>query len=137
MTSVFIASLTNITAQTTADVSPSVEIPESESKPVLVVFTGSDWCIPCIRLEKKILEDPDFIHFSETYLTIVTADFPRAKKLSGETIRQNESLAEKYNPEGVFPLMVLLNSEQSVLGYVHYENQSTEEFILEIKSYFR
>jgi thioredoxin-related protein len=88
---------------------------------ILLNFSGSDWCGPCMRLRKDIFESTDFKSFSSGHLVLVNADFPRSKKnkLSKEQQMQNDNLAEKYNPEGKFPYTVLLTeSGNLVKGWI-------------------
>lgn len=103
-------------------------------KPVLLVFAGSDWCAPCIRFEKKVMSESTFQHFADENLVILKADFPQREKLPVALQQQNEKLAEKYNPKGVFPFFLLLGIDRSVLSTLDYTNESSVEFISEIKS---
>jgi thiol-disulfide isomerase/thioredoxin len=107
----------------------------SANKKVLLVFSGSDWCAPCVQLENKILSTTTFIDFANKNLIIIHADFPQRKKLSKEIQSQNDALAEQYNPTGEFPEIVLLRSDKSVVKKLSYSNQSTDEFINEITPY--
>lgn len=105
-------------------------------KPVLLIFSGSDWCAPCIRFQKTVLSDEQFQLYASDHLILLKADFPQRKKLAKEIEEQNEQLAEKYNPKGQFPHIVLLRSDQSVLSTLPYKNQSTEQFILMLSTHF-
>lgn len=89
----------------------------NEHKKVLLYFSGSDWCAPCMKFKKTIIQDETFKSFADSSLVIVNADFPRKKenKLSKELTEQNELLAEKYNPNGSFPLILLLDSSGKIL----------------------
>ncbi|HLY68453.1 MAG TPA: thioredoxin family protein [Puia sp.] len=107
------------------------------SKPVLLIFSGSDWCQPCIRFEKKILTDSTFMTFSHTSLLVLTADFPQRKKQSPSLIGQNEQLAKMYNPHGLFPYMVLLNPDKKIIHVIAYNNQDAVSFINLIRGYFK
>ena len=84
---------------------------------ILLNFSGSDWCGPCIMLRKEYLENDAFTSMANNHLILVNADFPRNKKKLGtlEQINRNESLAEKYNKKGIFPLTLLLNADGKVL----------------------
>lgn len=104
-------------------------------KPVLLVFSGSDWCAPCIRFEKKILSENAFQAYAKDHLVILKADFPQRKKLSEELRRQNDALAEQYNPNGLFPHLVLLTPDQSSATTLMYSNQTSDEFISEINAH--
>ena len=88
------------------------------TKPVdTVEFHGSDWCGPCIRMEKEIFSSEAFTRMAETNLVLVNADFPRFKKnqLSKEQRNANEILAEKFNREGKFPFTLLLTPGGEVI----------------------
>jgi thioredoxin-related protein len=90
---------------------------KEEQKFVILNFSGSDWCAPCIQLKKEVFESPAFSEFAEKNLLLVRADFPRLKKnkLSPEQSTYNDALAEKYNPEGKFPLTLLLSPEGKII----------------------
>src|SRR5258708_34732910 len=68
---------------------------------ILLNFSGSDWCGPCMRLKKEIFESETFSKLADSSLIMVNADFPRNKKnqLDAQTRKQNDALADKYNPD--------------------------------------
>lgn len=118
------------------DFEKACEKAKKEHKMVLLKFSGSDWCIPCIRMEKEIFENNAFKTFAEENLVLVNADFPRLKKnqLSKDQQKQNDKLADKYNKEGHFPLTILMNHKGDVLGsWEGYSNMTPEQFIDRIK----
>lgn len=85
---------------------------------ILLNFSGSDWCIPCIKLHKNIIETEDFKKLQADHVILyINADFPRNKKnqLSAELKKENATLADQYNPKGLFPYTLLLNAEGKVL----------------------
>ncbi len=109
---------------------------QKEHKNILLNFSGSDWCVPCIRMHKNIFDSETFVNFSNTTLVLYNADFPRSKKnqLAKEIEKQNNALAEKYNKEGHFPYTVLLDSAGNVLkSWTGLYKGTTEEFIAELK----
>jgi hypothetical protein len=65
----------------------------------------------------------------------VKADFPQRKKISDDQKKQNEALADQYNPKGLFPHIVLLNADHSVMATLTYSSQTPDQFISEIRSY--
>lgn len=83
------------------------------NKMILLSFGGSDWCAPCIKLKQEVFESFTFQKYANEHLVMLRADFPRLKKnqLDAKQVAHNEALAEKYNPEGKFPLTVLLDSK--------------------------
>lgn len=90
---------------------------KAEHKLILLYFSGSDWCGPCIKLKKDIYESEEFGAFANKHLVLVKADFPRQKKnqLDKKQTQHNEALAEKYNNKGKFPFSVLINADGKVL----------------------
>lgn len=114
---------------------------QKESKetnhPVLLYFSGSDWCGPCIKMKKEVLESSEFEEYADDNLVLVNADFPRMKKnmLSDEQTKQNEVLAEKFNSDGVFPKAILISPEGKVLKtWEGYQKTNPEDFISSIKT---
>jgi thioredoxin-related protein len=107
-------------------------------KLILVAFSGSDWCGPCIRERKEILESAVFENFASDHLVLVRADFPRQKKnqLSAEQTKLNEALADKYNPEGKFPYTLLIDENGKVLkDWDGFPGESPDAFVNQIASY--
>lgn len=84
---------------------------------ILLNFSGSDWCTPCMATKKDYLENEVFTKMAQENLVLLNADFPRRKKnmLSAEQTAKNEALAEKYNKQGSFPLTLLLDANGKVL----------------------
>jgi len=109
----------------------------SENKNILLVFSGSDWCAPCIKLENTIWKSEDFKKESEQKWVIYKADFPKKKAnlLSAELTARNKKLAEQYNKSGNFPLVLLLDKTGSVLGITGYKNITPQEYIQIIHSF--
>lgn len=122
-------------AQVQQNAEDAFRIAQESNKPVLLVFAGSDWCAPCIRFDKEILDKTEFQDFARQNMVILKADFPQRKSLSKDLQEQNAQLAEKYNPKGLFPFLILIRPARSVISAVIYDNQSPQEFINEIKSH--
>ena len=109
----------------------------AENKNILLVFSGSDWCAPCIKLDKTIWQSEEFKNESAQKWVIYKADFPKKKAnlLPAELTESNKKLAEQYNKAGNFPLVLLLNPAGSVLGISGYKNMSPQEYIQLIHSF--
>ena len=110
---------------------------KSENKFIVLNFSGSDWCGPCIRLHKEIFENESFANYASQNLVLVNADFPRLKKnmLSKEQQKKNEALADMYNTEGAFPLTILLNADGKVIKrWEGLPSVPAEEFTNDVKA---
>ena len=124
-------------AEWSTDFTKTKERALKEHKPILLNFSGSDWCGPCIRMHREIFESEDFSGFASENLLLVNADFPRLKKhaLPPGLKNQNEHLAELYNKEGEFPLTLLLTPEGKVLrSWNGCPNISAKQYTEEIKT---
>lgn len=106
-------------------------IAKETQRPILLVFSGSDWCKPCILLKKEIFETSEFTAFAEDSLILVLADFPRQKKnaLTPEQMAINEALAKAYNPTGLFPHVVILSPDIQVKETLGYQKTSPRSYI--------
>jgi len=62
------------------DFNKAKEDASKQNKAILISFSGSDWCGPCIRMEKEIFESDVFTNYATNNLVLVKADFPREKK---------------------------------------------------------
>jgi thiol-disulfide isomerase/thioredoxin len=105
---------------------------EQSGRVVLLVFAGSDWCAPCIRFDKNILAQQKFLDYAERELVVLRADFPQRNKLSVELRMRNDSLAEQYNPNGLFPHLVLIRPDRSVLATLTYDDEPVDVFLSEL-----
>jgi thioredoxin-related protein len=112
------------------------ETAKKEKKLILLNFSGSDWCIPCIKLHDEVFNTEVFVNFAKDNLVLVNADFPRKKKnqLSKEQQSINDKLAEKYNPDGKYPYTLLLDSDgNKIKVWDGYYKNGAGKFIDEIK----
>lgn len=95
---------------------------KATNRPVLAVFSGSDWCKPCIMLKQEVFDQPAFEQFAKDKFVLARFDFPRSKKnkLPAEQTKLNEAAAAQLNQEGAFPLVVVLSPEGKVLAKTGY-----------------
>jgi thioredoxin-related protein len=110
---------------------------QQSHKYILLSFSGSDWCGPCIRLHKEIFGSEEFQKYAAENLVLVNADFPRLKKnqLPKEQVKQNEALAEKYNNTGKFPYTVLLDENGKVIKqWEGLPKETPEQFVGEVST---
>ena len=104
---------------------------KATNKNILLVFSGSDWCAPCIKLDKNVFQSDVFQSEAENKWVLLKADFPKKKGnlLTPELTTANKKLAEKYNSGGSFPLVVLLDTTGKVIGMLGFKNVSAVEYV--------
>lgn len=112
---------------------------ESQDRPLILVFAGSDWCGPCIKLDRQIWQSSEFKAYSKENYVLYKADFPRKKanQLPEGLASQNDELAEKYNSKGYFPLVVVLDKSGAVLGKMGYLKNSPSAYISHLNSFLK
>lgn len=114
--------------------SDATTLAQKENKNIIMVFAGSDWCAPCIKLEKYILESDDFMQYAKNNWVLLKLDFPKRKKnkLSEQQQEHNDNLAEKYNKNGYFPLVLVLDRYGNVLGETGFKDITPQDYINEL-----
>jgi thioredoxin-related protein len=133
----FLTTLLLTTSTWQTDFEKAKQSAQTEKKLILLNFSGSDWCGPCIRMHKEIFESSVFIEYADKNLVLVNADFPRMKKnqLSKEQQQKNDHLADLYDQQGEFPLTVLLTADGKVLKtWVGFPSVSPDEFTNDVKA---
>ncbi len=113
------------------DFEEAKKVAHERNKPIVLVFAGSDWCAPCIKLEQQILDTKEFQEYAKENYVLVKADFPRKKKnqLPEALQTQNKKLAETYNKSGSFPLVVVLDKTGKKLGETGYQKASPGSYL--------
>jgi protein disulfide-isomerase len=106
---------------------------KAEQKLVLVDFTGSDWCPPCIELDKRVFTKPAFLDYAKSNLVLVQLDFPQTKPQPVELKNANQALAQKFQIEG-FPTLIVFDSNGKELKReTGYAGRDADSFIKELK----
>ena len=119
------------------DLKEAEQVARTSHKHILLSFSGSDWCGPCIRLHKEVFTSTEFSAFADSTLVMVNADFPRNKKnqLTAEQQAKNDALADIYNKTGDFPLTVLLNADGKVVKqWSGFPKGTVTDFITDVNT---
>jgi len=114
------------------DLPKAQAIAKEEKKMVLLDFTGSDWCGWCIKLNKEVFSQQEFIDYAKKNLVLVEVDFPNKKKQPAELKKANEALQKKYDIEG-YPTIIVLDSEGNKVGQLGYTPGGPKAFIAKLE----
>jgi thiol:disulfide interchange protein len=108
------------------DLDKAIAQAKAENKSVLVEFTGSDWCPPCIAMRKNVFSKEEFIKAASKKFVLVELDFPKSDK---ELSKKNQPLVEKFRIEG-FPTVVLLDSDgKEFTRFIASQFPKVEDFL--------
>ena len=84
------------------NINKAIEVSNKTNKPLLLFFTGSDWCGWCIRLQKEVLKTPEFTKWANENVVLVELDYPRRTPQTAEIKKQNAELQQAFGIQG-FP----------------------------------
>lgn len=109
-----------------SDFDQAKAIAKKENKPILIFFTGSDWCGLCKLLDKDFFASEKFKRIADEKLVLYKADFPRRTDLISEKQKEmNQQLDKKYSKsrrQRVFPTIVLIDKNGKELSFLESYN---------------
>lgn len=118
----------------TEDWDAAVAQAKRENKPLLVNFTGSDWCVWCQKLSKEVFATPAYIQKAKDSYVHVKLDFPRNLPQSPALKARNRQLADRYAVEG-YPTILLLTPDQQVYGATGYQEGGANNYLTHLGSF--
>jgi thioredoxin-related protein len=95
------------------------KVAQSENKPLFLLFTGSDWCGFCKKLDREVFSKPEFARLSGDKYIFVELDFPQNKPQSAAIKAQNAQLQQKYNIQG-YPTVIIVSPQGKKLAQTGY-----------------
>ncbi len=104
----------------TEDYAAALAEAKKTNRPILLDFTGSDWCGWCIKLHNNVFVTDEFKSWAADNVVLVAVDFPKNRELSAETKQQNETLRAKYGIRGYPTIVILDPSGEKELGRTGY-----------------
>jgi thioredoxin-related protein len=116
------------------DFGKAKELAAESKRPILMLFSGSDWCPWCIKLEEEVLSVKEVKDFIGANTVPMLVDYPREKRLQPGVARQNEKLGAMYNEERGLPSVFLVDKDGKKLGQVDfYEDFTPKGFMAALK----
>jgi protein disulfide-isomerase len=125
------AALAGANGEWTADFKAALASAKATGRPILIDFTGSDWCGWCMKLHEQVFDTADFKAWASKSAVLMVADFPRRKELPAEVKAQNDELANKYPIEG-YPTIVVIDANGKELGRSGYLDGGAKAWIQDI-----
>jgi thiol-disulfide isomerase/thioredoxin len=106
---------------------------KQQGRHVFLLFTGSDWCPWCKRLNAEILSTPEFTRYAHEKFVLVEVDFPHAKPQSGDLKKQNAMLQRAFQIEG-YPTVIVLDENGKRVGVLGYQEGGPGPFLKQLKA---
>lgn len=102
------------------DVKVASKVSKQKKKPLLLFFTGSDWCGWCIRLQKEVLSTPEFAKWAKKNVILVELDYPQRTPQKPEIQQQNAELQRIFGIQG-YPTVFYSNVEVDKEGKINFK----------------
>jgi thioredoxin-related protein len=100
--------------------------------PILMDFSGSDWCIWCQRLDSEVFGQKAFKDYAKDNLVLFLADFPMRAKQADELRVQNRKLQSSYRVAG-YPTVILVNAHGEETARTGYVKGGAEAYVAHLK----
>ena len=102
-----------------------------KNKQVLLFFSVPERCDACNKLELNIFKSPEFIEFAKENFVLVKIDFSyEADELAKDQLEKNLLIVEKYNKDGFFPHVVVLNKDAKIVNKVGvYTRETPQQYL--------
>jgi thioredoxin-related protein len=78
------------------------ELAKKENKQILIILTGSEWCAPCKKMDKRVIENSEFKKYAEKNLVIFLVDLPGGGLVMNSKVYQDyERFQKKYETKAL------------------------------------
>ena len=112
----------------TEDATAAIKEAVKQEKDIIFLFTGTDWCAPCQKLEKEVLSEKDFLFEVSKHYVLVKFDFPKKTEQDPSIAKQNKEYADKYGVES-FPTLVLTDNKLKPFAFASYEEGGFQNYL--------
>lgn len=106
----------------------------SDGKYVMLYFSGTEWSKSCLALNENILDTETFSEYVKGNLVPVKLEYPKMSKKKKKKGFGEGDLAERYNPNGVFPLLVFLDRKDKMIGFTGFNDISPSAYVTMIEN---
>lgn len=110
------------------NVKEAATVSKKEKKPLMLFFTGSDWCGWCIRLQNEVLKTAEFSKWAKESVVLVELDYPRRAPQSDEIKKQNNELQQAFGIQG-YPTVYFANATVNKEGKVNFEGLGSTGYV--------
>jgi protein disulfide-isomerase len=97
------------------DMAKATQLSIASKKPMMLFFTGSDWCGWCMKLQKEVFKTPEFASWAKENVILVELDFPKRKEVPQQLKAQNAQLSAALKVRG-YPTVWFVNADRTTQG---------------------
>ncbi|HSD15614.1 MAG TPA: thioredoxin family protein [Flavobacterium sp.] len=110
------------------NIDKAMEVSKKENKPMMLFFTGSDWCGWCMHLQKEVFFKPEFVKWAKENVVLVELDFPKKKQLDPALQQQNYGLQNALKVQG-YPTIWFITAEKKADGNVNLSQLGSTGYV--------
>jgi|694.fasta_scaffold99678_3 thiol-disulfide isomerase/thioredoxin len=99
-----------------------------QGRPVLTIFTGSDWCPHCRILEEKVLHTDAFQAWADDRLVLLMIDLPQ-QGISADERRARSRVCVKYGIRSFPSALLVAPDGEKIAVQSGYTGQSPENWV--------
>ncbi len=110
----------------------AVKYAQSSGLPIMINFTGSDWCIWCIRLKDEVFSKEVFQDYAKENLILLELDFPRNIPQTEAMKQANANLRGRFNVRG-YPTIVLMDKDQKEIARTGYQHGGAAAYVIHVE----
>jgi thioredoxin-related protein len=125
--------LPGINGKWTTNYQQALTLAKDNNRTILALFTGSDWCPWCKKLDNEVLSKDEFKQWAKSKFVLLYLDFPRTIHLSAQLQKQNNDLGVKYGVHG-YPHVIFIHASGEALQQWHsgYQDGGVLPWIKEV-----
>lgn len=115
------------------DVATACKTSIKSKKPLLLFFTGSDWCGWCMKLQNDVFSKQEFVQWANKNVILVELDYPRRKQLTAELTKQNQELQQMFAVRGYPTVWFVMPSK--IKGKISFEKLGSTGYDSSVESW--
>lgn len=117
------------------DIGSAMHEAQVTKRHVLVLFTGSDWCVWCQKMDDEVFSQREFAVYTHSNYVIVKLDYPKDTPQPDSVKRENAEMLRRFEVKG-FPNAVIMDENSRVLTRIEgYQEGGAANFIRIMKQY--
>jgi protein disulfide-isomerase len=114
----------------TTSYAEAIDEADRTNTPIMLFFSGSDWCPWCKKLDSEVFSTKEFSAWLDSRVVPVMVDFPKTSQLPGQLTNQNNKLLDRYRPHLTgFPTALFIKADGTVIGKLGYEEGGVRKWI--------
>lgn len=107
---------------------------ELKGKNILIILTGAEWCKPCVKMEKNVIENEQFIEYANQNLVILEINIPRNQNYNSKIMKDYVYYKNKYSTNAL-PIMILVDKNGTEKIRLSDNLNSLEKVLERLKKY--